>query len=228
MTSVKISLFIVLIVFILFISGTIPFIIFELSTQTPPSFSISNIAHGSLVNITEKQLITGQFQLCSKTPYTISLKKHHVVKIDSISVPVRIEFEFNSIHPDYPVFREPIKILISYESNWDSLFRPYVHQLVQRIRMENIMTANHPKSDSADAVNYIQPDTTDLNYIIGGNTYFFEFVFQADQNYYFLSTTIFSGKLFLMLKYYVCRYYLAIPDSFCAKWFIELTRMSEH
>ena len=205
---------------ILFLS--IPVLIFEWSTANLPDISFTAICTGSLVNLTEKQLIADNFQIVSSLPRTIVLQKQDTLQINKNSIPIKINVQFNSILPDVDVFREPIIIYFLYSSGNDSIIIGYLNNLINR------ELCDAKKSDQKSSEEYEilpLPDSgyaAELPYNMKGNKYYFTFGpgFQPEVNS--VHTTIFSGKLFLMLKYYVCKFYSIVPVSFRPMWFSKL------
>ncbi len=205
---------------ILFLS--IPVLIFEWSTANLPDISFKAISTGSLVNLTEKQLIADSYQIISSSSRTVILQKQDTLLIDKNSIPLKINVQFNSVLPDVDIFREPFKIYFLYSSGNDSIIAEYLNRVMHQ-ELSDAKKSGQKSSEEYEILPLLDSGyAAELPYNMKGNKYYFTFGpgFQPEVNS--VHTTIFSGKLFLMLKFYVCKFYSIVPVSFRPMWFSKL------
>ena len=106
------------------------------------------------------------------------------------------------------VFKEPVSIRFEYDSANDII----VFKYLTRITDEN----------GGGLINNTDPDMSSSrlwSYNMLDKSFYFEHSRINSTNISVIRTTIFSGKLFLMLKYYVCKIYIYLPKIFTPDWF---------
>jgi hypothetical protein len=188
-------------------------------------YSFPGVISGSLVNIGEKQLLNSGFTPVPGTQRHGQLEKKDTLLIGDDHIPVQILIRFDQPLDNMEFFLQPVNISWQYLTRSDSVLfaalnlvadpvRPDITGFVPAVKL-------HQMHDSFIAVNPEEVFAYDLT----GKRYFLCYQNDPRIGISEIRTEIFCGKLFLMLKYYVCCFYRFIPEDFTPSWYKLFSKM---
>ena len=216
-TLARLSLFVLFALILIYL----PVVIFEWSTNRSIDISLSAIADGSLINLSEKQLFGDNYNIALSTDRALIFSKHDTLFINHTPIPVNIIIRFTSALHNDEKFREPVKIDLLFSNTDDSLLFNLLN-MVMHNEIDELIKLN-PNSKSPQ-VNFIEA-VKEWPYYLKQNLYFFRYKENNNPGINSISTNIFSGKLFLMLKYYIVKVYSYMPTGFQPDWYSTISSL---
>ena len=197
--------------------AALPVAMFELSLAGGTiDHSFSGVCSGSLTDLSEKQLLNSGFTVSKDMVCFPVMSKSDMWQVSGSTVPVRISVLFQLPLYGHPEFRQPEKMVWRF---------PLQSALIVMAEFRILGTESFSVMDSSGSFDNLDSlallnDRIDLfTYELDGKQYYFNFYRDPRSEFCEISTEIFYGKLFLMLKYYVCYVYDHLPADLTPKWY---------
>jgi hypothetical protein len=216
-TLARLSLFVLFALLLIYL----PVFIFEWSTNRSVDISLSDIADGSLINLSEKQLFADNYQMVMSSDRALVFSKNDTLFFRHIPIPVNIIIRFTSALHNDEKFRQPVKIDLLFSNTDDSLLFNLLN-MVMHNEIDEWKKLN-PNSKSPQ-VNFNEVEK-EWPYYLKQNLYFFRYKGNNNPGINSISTNIYSGKLFLMLKYYSVKIYSSMPTGLQPDWFSKVNSL---
>jgi hypothetical protein len=215
----RLSLFLLFALFVIYL----PVFIFEWSTNRSADISLAAIADGSLINLSEKQLFEDKFQMALSADRALVFNKHDTIVIGHKPIPVNIIVRFTSVLYNDKDFRAPVRIDLLFSNTDDSLFFDLLNNVMQN-EIDELKKLNG--NFILTQINYNE-EIKKWPYYLKQNLNFFSHKKNYKPGINSISTNIFSGKLFLMLKYYVIKIYSYLPTGLQPEWFSMMNSLKQ-
>ena len=204
----------------------IPVLVFEvIILHGIVDYSFPGVISGNLVNISEKQLLNSGFTPIPGMQRYRQLEKEEILLIGNDHIPVQILIRFDQPLDNMEFFLQPVSISWHYPTRSDSAIFAALNLIADPVRpdLTGFMTAVkiQQMNDSLIAVN---PEDI-FAYDLTGKRYFFCYQNDPRVGISEIRTEIFCGKLYLMFKYYVCRFYEFLPENFTPSWYRMFSKM---
>ena len=180
-------------------------------------YSWSGVCTGSLTNLSEKQLLKSGFTVTSGSGKSILMSKSDTWRVSGNLVPVRIKVVFQLPLYGEPEFCQPEKMIWQFPLRVEEIILAELLDAVSDSTPVPRSVRSHAYTDVDSLLGL--GDTVDMfAYDLEGKQYFFSVRRSFQSDICEISTEIFYGKLFLMLKYYVSKFYDLLPEFLTPHW----------
>lgn len=208
---------IILTVLILIGITVLPVLIFELGLASGSAdYSWPGVRSGSLTNLCEKQLFNAGFTLEAGPDRSIQMCKSDTLQISGNQIPVRISVLFQLPLYGQPGFRQPEKMIWQFPLQASA---NVISELRNAISESQIPVDPGGSATEIDTLVRLNKMIDLYAYDLDGKKYYFTWYGNYHTGICEISTEIFYGKLFLMLKYYVSNLYHFLPASLTPHWY---------
>jgi len=162
-------------------------------------------------------LFGDNYSVALSSDRALTFSKHDSLHINHTLKQVKIIVRFTSALHDDEDFREPVKIALLFPNTDDSLLFDLLDTVMQN-EIDEFKKLN-PNSRPPQVI--VNEAVKEWPYYLKQNLYLFRYMENHSPGINSISTNIYSGKLFLMLKYYSIKIYSFMPTGLQPDWFLK-------